>query len=125
MFAVQRDQKTTTSVVATWKKIPDDLINGILLGYKLRYTVSRISDELYIGAPITKEIKLDKFTFRYKITGLQSYTTYDISVAGYTDAGNGPFNLPIPESMLLFLVYVRCVVGVVNNFWIFRTTKII
>ena len=85
-------------VIASWGKIPNDLVNGRLLGYKLKYTITLIADKATVGAPVTKIITLDKYTFRYKIHGLQSYTTYAVSVAGYTAAGDGPYSTPVDSS---------------------------
>lgn len=95
------EQRISTSIViANWAKIPDDQVNGRLLGYKLKYTITLIADKATVGAPVTKIIILDKYTFRHKIHGLQSYTTYDVSVAGYTAAGDGPYSTPVQSSKL-------------------------
>ena len=85
----------------SWSAISDAVANGILLGYKLKYTITQISGQPIVGSLTTKEFVLDKFTFFYKITGLQSYTTYSVSVSGYTGGGEGPFTTPISagESM--------------------------
>ena len=96
-FAVN-DEISTTTLEASWKEIPQHLVNGRLLGYKLRYTVTHVADQAVVGAPITKTIDLDKYTFIYKITGLQSYTRYAVSIAGYTGAGDGPYSKPIVSS---------------------------
>ena len=80
-------------------------MNGRLLGYKLKYTVTHVADQAVVGAPITKTIDLDKYTFIYKITGLQSYTRYEVSVAGYTAAGDGPYSSPIVSGKLTSVLY--------------------
>ena len=85
----------------SWSAISDAAANGILLGYKLKYTITQISGQPVVGALTTKEFVLDKFTFFYKITGLQSYTTYSVSVSGFTGGGEGPFTTPILASKYL------------------------
>ena len=89
---------------ATWNAIPDEAANGILLGYKLKYTITHVSDQPVVGAQITKELVLDKYTFYYKLTGLQSYTTYSVSVSGYTAGGEGPYATPISASKSVSII---------------------
>ena len=70
--------------------------NGHLKGYKVKYTITKVSNvDVLITSSSTKEIILDKYTFRLKITGLTSYTTYTVSVCGFTGAGNGPYSDPV------------------------------
>ena len=57
-----------------------------------------------VGAKTTKVFVLDKFTFSYEFTGLQSYTTYSVSVSGYTGGGEGPYTTPIVASELHCIV---------------------
>eukprot|EP00795_Rhopilema_esculentum_P012024 gene12024-2609_t len=94
-FAIKPNSISTTSLVVTWAGISDDDANGILLGYKIRYTLIKVSGQDSVGERITKVIDLDRFTFLYKITGLQSYTTYEVSVSGYTGGGEGPYSKPL------------------------------
>ena len=82
----------------TWSAISNDAANGILLGYKLKYTITHVSGQPVVGAETTKVFVLDKFTFFYEFTGLQSYTTYSVSVSGYTGGGEGPYTTPISAS---------------------------
>ena len=74
----------------TWGKLPRDKINGILRGYRLIYYMSYRSEIPVAGEP--KEIvhDFDKFTFYFKATNLVNYATYNVTVTGYTNAGNGP-----------------------------------
>ena len=96
--AIKPNSISTTSLVVTWDGISDDDANGILLGYKIKYTITEVSGQDYVGERITKVIDLDKFTFVYTITGLQSYTTYEVSVSGYTGGGEGPYSKPLEAS---------------------------
>ena len=57
-----------------------------------------------VGAKTTKVFVLDKFTFSHEFTGLQSYTTYSVSVSGYTGGGEGPYTTPIVASELHCIV---------------------
>ena len=106
---------STTKLSVSWSAISDDAANGILLGYKLKYTITHVSGQPVVGAHTTKEFVLDKFTFSYEFTGLQSYTTYSVSVNGYTGGGEGPDTTPISGSELFCIVsqtFMRTVVHV-------------
>lgn len=67
-----------SSVMATWKAIPEDHTNGILLGYVVRLEGS---DETFYGCRNTVEIQ-----------GLEKSKVYKIEVAGYTSKGYGNFS---------------------------------
>ena len=80
----------------SWGKIPQEYVNGILLGYKLTVVKHMESGREVMG--VTQFEKLfDIFTFYYKMTGLVNYATYHVKVMGYTAAGDGPCPL-LPAS---------------------------
>ena len=74
----------------TWGPLPKDKINGILRGYRLMYYMSYRSDIPIGGEQDPIIIDFDKFTFYYKATKLVNYATYNVTVTGFTNAGNGP-----------------------------------
>ena len=83
-------------IVVTWQAIHEDQANGRFVGYKIKYVLSKVSGKDAVKSNNNiKNIVVDKYTFRYKITGLQPYTDYSVSVCGYTMAGNGPSSKPI------------------------------
>ncbi|XP_065064502.1 uncharacterized protein LOC135690773 [Rhopilema esculentum] len=91
-----REKYSLDSVMVTWDEIAAEKSNGRLKGYKVKYTITKMSNvDVLVTSSSTKEIILDKYTFRLKITGLTSYTTYAVSVCGFTDAGNGPYSDPV------------------------------
>jgi len=73
-----------------WGKLPQDNINGILKGYRLIYYMSYRSDIPVGGEVKPIVIDFDKFTFYHKVVKLVNYATYNVTVTGYTNAGNGP-----------------------------------
>ena len=86
---------TLTDMVSTewfsvrWGKIPDDYVNGILRGYRLTYYLSYRAS-LPIGGELVKmQQDFSIFTFYYKVTGLVNYAVYNVSIAGFTNAGDG------------------------------------
>ena len=74
----------------TWGSLPTDKINGILRGYRLIYYMSYRSEISVAGEPKRIIHDFDKFTFYYKASKLVNYATYNVTVTGYTNAGNGP-----------------------------------
>ena len=94
-------------LLVEWQKIPDDKVNGRLLGYRIRYTTYQIGTKYVLGESDTKTIDVDKFTFSLKITGLQSFTKYTVTVSGFNQPGEGPQSNPILASKctkVLFLI---------------------
>ena len=83
------DHYSTTEMLITWDAIPTDLENGYLLGYRLFYKRYQEAGLELVGEEFI-DVILDRFTFQYKMTGLQSYTKYEIYIYGYSAAGDGP-----------------------------------
>ena len=79
---------SSTSCEIRWGPIPDEYQNGVIIGYELQYaphsrnTLERILDEL-------QTVSLGANTSSYRLTGLNSYTQYSISIVGETSAGTG------------------------------------
>lgn len=68
-----------TSLLISWlHDIPEDMLNGVLIGYKVRWQ-----------GPTSDEVLLDNVTNSYTITGLTSPGLYKIYVAGRTNGGIG------------------------------------
>jgi len=80
-----------SSIDVTWSPVPDDHINGILLGYSVKYQRILTADR--------EVFKRDEHVLivgptDYSITLLvQTYSTYRIQVAGFTRKGIGPYSL--------------------------------
>ena len=76
-----------------WGRLPKDKIHGILRGYRLIYYMSYRSDIPIGGEKNPTVVEFDSFTFYYEARNLVHYATYNVTVTGYTNAGNGP----VPE----------------------------
>ena len=63
-----------------WDSIPVEMRNGILLGYHVYYQESLSSDDIKNATKTTTYVVL---------TGLETYTSYDIRVCGFTAVGDG------------------------------------
>ena len=83
-------ERKLTSITVKWQPIPENLTNGNLTGYKIRYRKYLGGDFAYLTKNWTS-----KSLPQAKITDLEKSTAYDISIAGYTDAGTGPFSQAI------------------------------
>lgn len=94
-----------------WGPLPKDKIHGILKGYRLIYYMSYRSD-VPIGGEVEPIVHdFDKFTYYYKVTGLKNYATHNVTVTGYTNAGNGPTpEYYASEDSFLFLFYTLPVI---------------
>ena len=70
------------NVIVTWKPVPVDHHQGIILGYHVMYVVqtSGHQQQITVNAPSTS----------VELQNLQKYTLYNISVAAFTTAGQGP-----------------------------------
>ena len=78
------------SVTVQWDAIPEDKHNGVFQGFKLRYAMISSGGRSLVPQGKTVLVTTDKFTFQYVIHGLQSYSTYEITISGFTNAGEGP-----------------------------------
>lgn len=64
--------------------------NGYLAGYRLYYRRVQVSGvDLPSGEPFV-DVVFDRFTKRYLMTGLESYTQYEITLYAFSVYGDGP-----------------------------------
>ena len=84
---VQGHNITSTSIQVQWGNVPAADQNGIILRYTVTYKASRD------GSPLTKEVSAP--TMQAKLTGLNEYTNYSITVFATTVKGNGNISAPI------------------------------
>lgn len=75
-------EKGRTSITVQWKKSVS-LEQYHLSGFKIRYRKFGNKEYAYH--------KLSLWKFTAKISGLESNTLYEISVAGYSDDGTGQY----------------------------------
>lgn len=89
---------TSTSCEIRWGPIPDEHQNGIIIGYELQYApYSR--DTLEIILDKLQNVSLSANTSSYRLTGLDSYRQYSISIVGETSAGKGAHSGPESRSL--------------------------
>ena len=74
--------KSSTSLLVAWEPLPDDEVNGILLGYKVTY---RKHKDVHV-----RKQNLSTVLNSTILAGLDKFTAYDVSVSAFTLVGNGP-----------------------------------
>ncbi|XP_065669702.1 uncharacterized protein LOC105844513 isoform X3 [Hydra vulgaris] len=87
---VVNDMQSISWWSVSWKPIPSEFINGILLGYRLIYYLSYQSGVEISGEKTKITLDFDIYTRYYKQRDLLNYAIYSVSVAGFTAAGSGP-----------------------------------
>lgn len=83
---VNASNSSSSSILVTWQRITSSSVPGILVGYVLR--IIKADDT---NASNFRELEHDLSTSR-NITNLETYTLYNVSVAGYTRVGIGNFS---------------------------------
>lgn len=73
---------SSTSLFVTWEFLPNDRVNGILLGYKLLY-------KKYGPTNVSEQNATTTMNFTV-LTGLEKFTIYDVKVLAFTRVGDGP-----------------------------------
>ena len=73
---------SSTSLLVAWEHLPEDQVNGILLGYKVTYSKYG-------------EIDMRKQNFSAMLNstilgGLDKFTVYQVNVSAFTRVGDGP-----------------------------------
>lgn len=82
--------KGAESIKVTWSPVPFGFVNGLLMGYSIKYRrlitaekeVLRTVEETAIAKATDHSIRLD----------VQTYSVYDIKVAAFTQKGMGPYS---------------------------------
>jgi len=72
---------SSTSLLVAWEQLPEDQVNGILLGYKVAYSK-------YGEIDARKQNVSTMMSFI--ISGLDKFTVYQVNVSAFTRVGNGP-----------------------------------
>ena len=82
------------SLLVTWQEIHPAAQNGVILGYRVLYTLVLVSRQTEITTDI-EEITVQAPTKNVLLTGLSSFSLYKIEVLGFNDVGDGPLSSPV------------------------------
>lgn len=72
---------SSTSLFVAWEPLPQDHVNGILLGYKVRYRKHGYNHTRGKNTSTNRFITLET---------LEKFTAYDVEVLAFTCVGDGP-----------------------------------
>ncbi|XP_022790788.1 protein sidekick-2-like, partial [Stylophora pistillata] len=78
-----------TTIPVSWQPIDPECINGILIGYKIRYQAVAVGEESVENEPIREQI-VHTSTLSLMLKNLEVFTLYRIDVLGFTNMGDGP-----------------------------------
>ena len=73
---------SSTSLLVAWGQLPEDQVNGILLGYKVTYSK--------YGEIDARKQNVSTMLNSIIISGLDKFTVYQVNVSAFTRVGNGP-----------------------------------
>lgn len=83
------DWGTNHSIIVKWQPLPPSNEYGILSGYRIRYQMTRIGEEIIADQSI-KELIVDSSANQVLLDNLEMYGTYSIWLSAFTIKGNGP-----------------------------------
>ena len=83
------DMKDTSSLTISWSAIPEEHVQGKLLGYHVMYKPIKIADQPVDAAESLRVTSPASGWNELTLTSLGSFTLYTITVAGYTSEGDG------------------------------------
>jgi len=83
----------STSIQVSWSPLKPQNMNGVLQGYYVFYKqiISKSKRSLSAGVFHVSNISASSV----EIKGLQPFTSYEVSVAGFTKRGSGPKSAPM------------------------------
>ena len=80
---------SSTSINVTWQPIPNDHVNGILLGYRVLYKKKNSPMDAF------QNITVNSTYLDAEITSLEVYTEYELRIVGFTIIGDGNVSEPV------------------------------
>ena len=73
---------SSTSLLVAWEQLPEDQVNGILLGYEVTYSKYGEIDMGKQNVSVMLNITI--------LRGLHKFTIYQVNVSAFTRVGSGP-----------------------------------
>jgi len=73
---------SSTRLLVAWEPLPEDQVNGILLGYKVTYSKYGEIDARKQNVSAMLNLTI--------LSGLEKFTVYHVNVSAFTRVGNGP-----------------------------------
>ena len=83
----------------SWEPVPEGFVHGILLGYRIFYTLTSIAGE-DVRRP-TVNTTTNETTLYTTLSDLLNYAVYDIRVTAFTVKGDGAISHSIRAGMFV------------------------
>lgn len=99
-----QEKTSMSSLSIQWMDVPDNETNGHLIGYTVTYRAVKVGGKEVVDDVVKKSVGTG--THSITLNDLQSFTTYEIRVAGITRRGEGVFSQPIEGGLCKECVYV-------------------
>ncbi|XP_028409028.1 uncharacterized protein LOC114531613 isoform X2 [Dendronephthya gigantea] len=103
-----------TTIFVGWGSLTKAELEGRLVGYEVRYRKFSVADEI-LQDPAPEMVKVVYSDINgIKLTGLETYTTYQVQVAAMSGGGRGVW------SDILYVATCRCHKILTTNYWNFN-----
>ena len=99
-----QEKTSTSSLSIQWMDVPDNETNGHLIGYTVIYRAVKVGGKEVVDDVVKESVGTG--THSITLNDLQSFTTYEIRVAGITRRGEGVFSQPIEGGLCKECVYI-------------------
>ena len=94
--SIQVQSTGPRSILIEWSPVPQQYVHGILRGYHVYYKTGKPKFKRSTSlVGVIKAMSANKSSQNLEITGLEPFTSYDVWVAAFTDAGSGPSSTPV------------------------------
>lgn len=94
--SIQVQSTGPRSILIEWSPVPQQYVHGILRGYHVYYKTGKPKVKRSTSlVGVIKAMSVNKSSHNLEITGLEPFTSYDVWVAAFTDAGSGPSSTPV------------------------------
>ena len=81
--------KAAESINVTWNEVPFGHVNGLLMGYSIKYRRVKTAEKSVVHL---EETAIAKSTDFWIVLNVQTYSVYKIEVAAFTQKGLGPYS---------------------------------
>ena len=94
--SIQVQSTGPRSILIEWSPVPQQYVHGILRGYHVYYKTGKPKVKRSTSlVGVIKAMSVNKSSQNLEIKGLEPFTSYDVWVAAFTDAGSGPSSTPV------------------------------
>ena len=107
------DMTSPHSFAVSWTPLPEEHVMGRLLGYRITYKAVKVADERVDSEEMATMTVDGPDVLHAKITGLKSYSSYVVQVAGFTSKGNGLSSVKVTGGNKKCMIHQK---SVISNF---------